>query len=476
MVFNKLRSLLSHSRLPLRIASMNPRPKVYRVRIMSANRSNFIWPIIGTTSVVAAARLAWDSDKTVFIPLSLTKEVTQPPYDKSDPVVASYQNFHHDHAMQMRVKNKVAEVTVKAFEKEREKFGKFMDCTIMWLWFQYPAGPPPKYEQWGLLVSRDSVKWTSREIHPVHFQRLQELTWPQWMFNSVYTSFRKIIATVKDEIKRGVKVEYESTTEANKVTPLLTIPHPELTAKVTFDETIGNFRNNLRRTRWQPPAPKGHIRVSGIVQITGEKILVHVDVDATFDPAALDHFTFNLMKVRYVAFIPKGGHRQIVGGPIGRQTIMDTNRPPVATSPPKDREGLLQGAKAAIQEARKARVESGDGSPGGRGNVVATTTTVIRKNQDTESAVEGMTPATTEHKGVERGAKAETAEEVLAIIPPPPSPSAGAADGQVDAEKHDGHKMPKEEDTVPVHEDPVGFPEPSSSSQSSPQPPPSRKE
>lgn len=106
MVFNKLRSLLSHSRLPLRIASVNPRPKVYRVRIRTAERSSIVWPFMSAASLFVVTRLAMgDSDKTYFIPLTLSREVQQPQYTKDDPVVQIYQKFSQDFPLQAEVQS-----------------------------------------------------------------------------------------------------------------------------------------------------------------------------------------------------------------------------------------------------------------------------------------------------------------------------------------------------------------------------------
>lgn len=255
----------------------------------------------------------------------------------------------------------------------------------MWLWFQYPNAPPPKYEQSGLEITKDSIHWTSREIHPFYFYRLMVAVWPEWMFNSLKTSFRRVITTIKDEIKTATDEEAEVDSKGNKITPLLTIPHPELTGKVAFDETMGNFRQTLRRTptgKNLPAPPKGHVRVTGIVQITGEKMLIHVDVDATFDPATCDRFTFYYMKVRYIAYATRSGRRTQKVPDTQRQAIVDSLRRPPPAVTPKEGEGLLEGAKAVIQEAaRKARVESAERTSSSAGSSVVA---AVRKAQNAE--------------------------------------------------------------------------------------------
>ncbi|KAF8424575.1 hypothetical protein EV426DRAFT_533131 [Tirmania nivea] len=360
-----------------------------------------------------------DSDRKIFIPLTLSKEVPQPPYTRADPVVQTFTEFSRNHKLQEEVQYKLADLTVKAFEKDRHKFGRNMGCSIMWLWFQYPTAPPPKYEQSGLTITPKSITWTTREIHPFYFYRLMVAIWPQWMFNSLRTSFQRVAKAIKDEINAAGTEEPELDSEGNKSNPILIIPHPELTGKVAFDETLGNFRNTLRRTptgKNLPPPPKGHIKVTGIVQITGEKLLIHVDVDATFDPATCDRFTFYYMKVRYVAYAAQSGRRAQKVPTTEQQHIVEEalrHAPPSVAAKEGAGEGLLGGAKAVMQEAviqeaaaRKTRVESGDRAAGSGSSAVAAV-----RNKDAEIAGQGT-------KGEEE--RVHVTPKDHALIPPPP--------------------------------------------------------
>lgn len=147
-------------------------------------------------------------------------------------------------------------------------------------------------------------------MSPRVYHRLQNVAWPSWMFNSVQNSFYRIVKTIKEEIDTAVSggegdgnIGSESDSDQES-TALIVLPHPEFTAKVTFEESMGSFRKNLQKTRPLPPPPKGHMQISGIVQIVGEKIVVHVDVDATFDPETCNDYIFQNMKVRWVARAP----------------------------------------------------------------------------------------------------------------------------------------------------------------------------
>lgn len=335
----------------------------------------------GAASLFLATKLALgDDDKTIFIPLTLSRTVPQPPYTRDDPVVHTYSSFSQDYGLQREVQKKLADATVKAFNKYRDRFGQNMRCSIVWLWFQYPSGPPPKYEQSGLAITRNSIQWTSREIHPFHYYRYMLAVWPEWMFNSLKASFLRVIATIKDEINSSLEEEAEVDSKGNRISPILTIPHPELTGKVAFDETVGNFRNSLRQTppKNVPVPPKGHVRVTGIVQIMGEKMLINADVDATFDPTTCDKFTFTYIKVRYVVYSTNNKRQVQPVQTIQRQAVVDALRQPPPVVPGKDGEGLLEGAKAVIQEAaRKARVQSGERTTGAESAVTA-----IREAQD----------------------------------------------------------------------------------------------
>ena len=328
---------------------------------------------------------------------------------------------------------------MKAFEKDRDKFGKNMGCSIMWLWFQYPSAPPPKYEQSGLVITRNSITWATREIHSFYFYRLMVAIWPQWMFNSLKTTFQRATKTIKDEINAADAEKPELDSKGNKINPILTIPHPELTGKVAFDEAFGNFRNTLRRTptgKNLPPPPKGHIRVTGIVQITGEKMLIHVDVDATFDPATCDRFTVYYMKVRYVAYAAQSG-RQIQNVPATEQQhtveALRHSPPSVATK----EEGLLDGAKAVMQEAviqetaaRKAMVENSEAAARSGSSVVA-----VVRSKDVE--VVGQGARGEEEKGV--------TPKDHALIPPLPSEETSGGEGK-SADDEAGQKTQQHDD------------------------------
>ena len=275
-----------------------------------------------------------------------------------------------------------------------------MSCSITWLWFRYPSSPPPKYEQSGLAISRDSIQWTTREIHPFYSYRLMLAVWPEWMFNSLRTSVASVITTIRNEIKQATDEEAEVDSKGNKITPILTIPHPELTGKIAFHETVGNLPTTLRRTptgKHLPSPQKGDIRVTGIVQVTGEKMLVHVDVDATFDPTKPDHFVFYHMKVRYVAYVVKHGQRTETDPNSQSQgSASRLRQQPTRAATAKENEDLLEGAKAVLQEAaRAAGLQSGERTRTGS-NAIAS----VRKNQDAEvvpAAAENSLEAGKEH-------------------------------------------------------------------------------
>lgn len=325
-----------------------------------------------------------------------------------------------------------------------------MSCSITWLWFQYPSSPPPKYEQSGLAISRDSIRWTTREIHPFYSYRLMLAVWPEWMFNSLRTSIASVINTIRKEIKQATDDEVEVDSKGNKITPMLTIPHPELTGKVTFHETVGNLPTTLRRTptrKHLPPPPRGHVRVNGIVQITGEKLLVHVDVDAAFDPTKPDHFIFYHMKVRYVAYAAKhGGRTETVPNSLRQESASRLQQRSTRETTAKEGEDLLEGAKAVLQEAaRTARLQSGERTTGAGSNAIA----AVRESQDAEiapAAAEDRLEAGKEHVTTENHApislrqsdpsrEKEVRKPKKDITPQRTLPEDGA---QSEAHQHDG--------------------------------------
>ena len=281
--------------------------------------------------------------------------------------------------------------------------------------------------------------------------------WPQWMFNSPKISLQRVVKTIKDEMNAADAEEPELDSKGNKIDPILTIPHPELTGKVAFDETVGNFRNTLRRTpavKKLPPPPKGHIRVTGIVQITGEKMLIHVDVDATFDPTTCDRFTFYHIKVRYVAHAARSQKAPTTE----QQHIVEELRHPPPSVAAK--EGLLEGAKAVMQEAviqeaatRKARVESGERAAVPGSSMVA----AVRSN-DTEIAGQG-----TEGEGE----KGHVMPKDHALIPSPPSEKMLESEKDPDPiDEEPGRKT--EQHDGPADENPLDRPAPPSKPESDP--------
>ena len=284
--------------------------------------------------------------------------------------------------------------------------------------------------------------------------------WPQWMFNSLKTSLQRVVKTIKDEIKAVDAEEPEVDSKGNKIDPILTIPHPELTGKVAFDETVGNFRNTLRRTptaKRLPPPPKGHIRVTGIVQITGEKMLIHVDVDATFDPTTCDRFTFYHIKVRYVAYAARSQKVPTTE----QQHIVEALRhpPPSVAAKEGGGEGLLEGAKAVMQEAviqeaaaRKARIESGERPAGSGGSAVA----AVRSNG---AEITGQGTEGEEEKG-------HVTPKDHALIPPPPSKMLESEKDPGPIGEEPGRKT--NQHGGPADEGPSDHPAPPSKSESDP--------
>lgn len=180
-------------------------------------------------------------------------------------------------------------------------------------------------------------------MHPYTFHRLKNALWPEWMANSLLSSFRRIRDTIRDEVTNAADAEPEDSDDTQSSTLSVTIPHPFYTGKVTFEETMGNFRNTLRKTWKAPPPQKGFVRVEGVIQITSEKLLVHVDVDATFNPETMKDFRFKTLKVRYVARMPEKPQSPMF-------KARNPKRPPPAAieaSPKAEAGDLLEGSKVA---------------------------------------------------------------------------------------------------------------------------------
>ena len=68
-----------------------------------------MWPLLSSFSLFLATKLALsDDDRKIFIPLSLTRAVPQPPYqksDNSDPDIQAFWDFHDDLDLQTEVKS-----------------------------------------------------------------------------------------------------------------------------------------------------------------------------------------------------------------------------------------------------------------------------------------------------------------------------------------------------------------------------------
>jgi len=63
-----------------------------------------MWPFMSAATLFLATKLAMgDNDWKIFIPLTLSREVPQPPYTRDDPVVQTFTEFSHDPKLQTEV-------------------------------------------------------------------------------------------------------------------------------------------------------------------------------------------------------------------------------------------------------------------------------------------------------------------------------------------------------------------------------------
>lgn len=63
-------------------------------------------PFVSAASLFLATKLALgDNDKTIFIPLTMSKAVPQQPYTREDPVVHTYTTFSQDYELQREVQS-----------------------------------------------------------------------------------------------------------------------------------------------------------------------------------------------------------------------------------------------------------------------------------------------------------------------------------------------------------------------------------
>lgn len=68
-----------------------------------------MWPFMSAATLFLATKLAMgDNDRKIFIPLTLSREVPQPPYTRDDPVVQTFSEFSQNHKLQLEVQRELS--------------------------------------------------------------------------------------------------------------------------------------------------------------------------------------------------------------------------------------------------------------------------------------------------------------------------------------------------------------------------------
>ncbi|KAI5846984.1 hypothetical protein BZA05DRAFT_406056 [Tricharina praecox] len=315
-MFKRVRSLLSHSRVPLGVGAVD-NANVYRVRFLKPPRprggGGRLLHIFGGLAVtiilgLRVVQVMSASGQPVFIPLSFPKQEEQQKYKRSDPEVKAFMRFGSDRARTRRVRRAFEEKTIEILRKSfPDQFLGQVKPTHSLLYFHYPPGPPRGYLQKGLQLSYKppdltatdpedkysvlTVEYVERRLKQEQYLQREAILFPRWMFNAVNNSIRTIWAdiTLPRDSNEDDKIE-----DINDLVQY----------GVDLSQwTLQSFKDDLKKTKRRMPPPNGHIIIDGMVQVTTDNILITVDITGSFNPQKPDEATMHRIAVRFASKI-----------------------------------------------------------------------------------------------------------------------------------------------------------------------------
>ncbi|KAI5847249.1 hypothetical protein DFP73DRAFT_544686 [Morchella snyderi] len=352
-MFRNLKNFLSRSRIPVRISAQSDKYKFYRVRFIPQDkRFNGLFRgllLLSGCHIAANIMLQTFSngwEEPLFIPMGFLEEGPRRRYELTDPELQAFLKFNKDTKKALAARTKVIEILVKNLEaNNRSKFGGDVKAEGSILYYHYPVGPPPEYIRKGLLISpveRDSLdqsegashplrlsnlkyEWVSRPVPQNTMHRLSTALYPSWVFNSLYLSAQATLGWLQALKASGKTVD--------------SMGDLVVMGTTTVKQGLGVTHRILQRTMKPPPPPRGHVVIDGIVQVSGNNLVVGIDIIASFDPETLGNLVFHKTHIRYVGkkrrqlkpvtpqsppqSRPVGGKTTLVDDPSSKGTVQE---------------------------------------------------------------------------------------------------------------------------------------------------------
>ncbi|KAI5798941.1 hypothetical protein EDC01DRAFT_778532 [Geopyxis carbonaria] len=306
-MFRNFRSVLNHSRLPLKVDSKNA--KVYRVRFLPQAGRLSITRTLFTLSAYTFIGYYWyrtvlsiSRDEPIFIPLSLPKLEPSPRYKPDDPEMEEIMKFTRDRHQIYKVRQAIKDRAIVALQKAMSArgFGGNIKADVAMLYFHMPNAPPPVYVQKGIQISFTPTEEKTEETVGIleisylervwdrdHQLKKSQILFPTWMYNAMSAAVKDIYYAIRSP--RNPEEE-----------PMETLDDVVQYGAGLAEWTFSNFKDDLRKTRPIPPPPRGHILVDGVVQIETDTVIVAVDLTGSFAPNNLEDVRMQHMKVRFM--------------------------------------------------------------------------------------------------------------------------------------------------------------------------------
>lgn len=303
---------------------------------------------------VALAKSAAEDDGYFFLPMPFTTRMVDPePYKGTDPEWKKFGEISKDKALQEKIRNDLADLSKQAASRSPDllrRCGQQMTVRRYWLDIDFPYGPPPTFEQSGLLFDDDGIFWASEPVDSLTVMRSRKILWPTAMAQSTWAYTSTMMLQHWGQVKTmfGFEAPQASSTQlavsealarrslssgrqiadgppaidavnaVTKTTDQSQTEEPISGGRTNFLKDMATsvdgmrqmavgpwmeFRRKLSQS-WKPTKdlpPRGSIMVSGMVELETPRAFIVVDVHGFWDPETRKFpFASMFMKVRRI--------------------------------------------------------------------------------------------------------------------------------------------------------------------------------
>jgi len=329
-MFSRLRSILTHSRVPLQVDATQNASNVYRVRFVKPRPKSGAGRLVyfvGTTVItvvlgVRVVQLMGMGGQPLFIPLGFARQEEPQKFKKDDPEVKAFIKFGSNRALARKARRVFEDKTIQILRTSlADQLGTQIRAIHSLLYFHYPHGPPPGYRQKGLqFVYRPpdptspnpedqhsviEINYAERHMGADRYLRRESIILPRWMFYAVKNSLLDIWADITTP---------RDLNEEEKIEDVFGL----VQYGVDLSQwTLANLKDDLKRTRMRLPPPSGHVIIDGMVQVTSNNMLVTVDLTGSFNPENPEQATVHRMSVRFVSKIKPPPKKKQISADVG---------------------------------------------------------------------------------------------------------------------------------------------------------------